>query len=465
MRSGRLLPICCLLAGLVLSGAALNHRALAADWPQWLGAARDGVWRETGLVDKFPAGGPKVLWRVPIGVGYAGPAVAGDRVYVMDLARELDENGQPRRATRQGIQGKERVLCLDVADGHTLWTYDYNCPYTISYPNGPRTTPLIEAGRVYALGAMGDLACLDAADGKAQWSLNLPKAYRAEPPVWGHAAHPLVDGDLLYVLPGGAGSAIVALDKKTGAEVWKALSTEEVGYSPPMIYELDGKRQLIVWLSDALYGLDPATGKELWKHAYPEGVPPQRPSVNIITVRQAGQMLFVSSFYHGPTMLRIDGEGAHVVWKGKSNNPAKPDGVHCMMASPVFVGETGYAVGNQGELRAFKTDTGEPLWQTYAPIVGKRADGANAFLVPQGDRYVVCNDQGELILAQLSAAEYKELDRAKILDPVTFARGRDVVWSHPAFALRSVFARNDKEMVRVSLAAEEVAKDSAKQSG
>lgn len=154
-----------------------------------------------------------------------------------------------------------------------------------------------------------------------------------------------------------------------------------------------------------------------------------------------------------------------MVWKGKSNNPAKPDGVHCMMATPVFASETGYAVGNQGELRAFKADTGEQLWQTYAPIVGKRADGGNAFLVPQGDRYVVCNDQGELILAELSTAEYKEIDRAKILDPLSFARGRDVVWSHPAFAQKSVFARNDKELVRVSLAGEEAAKDAAKQSG
>ncbi len=194
----------------------------------------------------------------------------------MDLERELDENGQPRRATRQGVPGHERVLCLDAADGKVLWKHDYDCPYTISYPNGPRTTPVVESETVYTLGAMGDLLCLSTTDGQVRWSKKLTEAYKTDPPVWGYASHLLVDGELLYTLAGGEGSAIVALNKQTGKEVWRALSSQEVGYSPPMIYELAGKRQLVVWLSEAIYGLDPTTGKELWKVDYPQGVPVQR---------------------------------------------------------------------------------------------------------------------------------------------------------------------------------------------
>ena len=343
-------------------------------------------------------------------------------------------------------------MCLSAADGTIRWKYEYDCPYTISYPGGPRTTPLVDGQKVYTLGAMGDLACLDVADGKLRWTTNLVERDKHEVPVWGHAAHPLVDGDLLYTLAGGEGSAVVALNKHTGEEVWRALSSEEVGYSPPMIYEVGGRRQLIIWLSDAIYGLEPATGKEIWKQDYPVDVPVQRPSVNIITIKQIDGMFFLSTFYHGPMMLRPEGDKTSIVWKGKSNNPARQDGAHSVMASPVFKDGYGYAVGNQGDLRCFKADTGKEQWQTFAAVTGKKADCGTVFLVPQGDRYVLFNDQGDLIFANLSPEGYRELDRAHILDPVGFARGRDVVWSHPAFANRSVFARNDKEIICVSLA-------------
>jgi outer membrane protein assembly factor BamB len=428
---------------------------ITKDWPQWLGPDRQGVWEETGIAEKLPEQGPPVVWRVPVGIGYSGPAVADNRVFLTDRQQPTDEGGKPRRATRKGIPGNERILCLDARSGKTLWEHAYDCPYRISYPYGPRTTPLVHDERVYALGAMGDLLCLNAADGKLQWSKNVLEAYQQEPPAWGCAAHPLIDGQLLYCLVGGKGSAVVALNKDTGEQAWKALDTEEVGYSPPMIYELAGRRQLVVWLSEAIYGLDPASGKQLWKQDYPVEVPVQRPAVNIITVRKIGdEMLFVSSFYHGPMMIKVAAEGASVVWKGKSNNPVRPDGAHCVMGSPVFKDGYGYAVGNQGELRCFKQETGEQLWQTFDAVAGKKADCGTVFIVPQGDRYVMLNDQGDLIFAQLSPEGYKELDRAHILDPVGFARGRDIVWSHPAFSNRAVFARNDKELVCVSLAEE-----------
>jgi outer membrane protein assembly factor BamB len=375
----------------------------------------------------------------------------------MDRHRPLGPDGKPLRATRAGHPGNERIVCLDAKSGKVVWQYSYECPYTVSYPAGPRTTPLVRDGRVWTLGAMGDLFCLDADTGKVNWSKNLAKAYNVDtPPVWGYAASPLLDGNTLYCLAGGDGAAIVALNKDTGEEIWKALKTEEVGYSPPMIYKAAGVRQLIVWLSESLNALDPATGKLLWTVQYPEGRAPQRPAVNIIPVKRNGDYLFISTFYHGPMMVKLhsDKPGASVVWKGKSNDPEKPDGMHLLMAGPILKDGYVYGVSAMGELMCQTEEKGEKVWESLGAVGGKKADCGTAFIVPQGDRYVLFNDKGELILANLSPQGYKEIDRARILEPVQSARGRHVVWSHPAFAHRCVFARNDKEIVCVSLAAD-----------
>jgi outer membrane protein assembly factor BamB len=440
---------------LLLAALAGAPAAWADDWPQWLGPQRDGVWRETGLVAKFPPGGPKELWRVPIGTGYSGPAVVGDRVYVMDRQQPHGPDGKPLRATRTGIPGSERILCLDARDGKLIWKHEYDCPYKISFPSGPRTTPLVHQGRVYTLGAMGDLCCLDAATGAVRWAKSFGKEYKTDPPAWGWSASPLLDGDLLYCLVGGEGSAVVAFHTDTGREVWKALTTSEICYSPPMICEAGGKRQLIIWHSDSINSLDPATGKVYWTQAYPTSGEPQRPAVNIATVRCVGDRLFLSSYYHGPLMLKLDADkpAATVLWKDTTKNLNRPEGLHSLMASPVL--KDGYIYGTcaNGELRCIEAATGKQLWETYAATGGKKAEYGTAFLVPQGDRNVIFNDQGDLILAELTPQGYHEIDRAHILDPVEGARGRSVVWSHPAFARRCVFARNNKEMVCLSLAA------------
>src|SRR5438552_3861536 len=129
----------------VASSAAPNQEA-ADDWPQWLGPKRDGVWRETGILDQFPKDGPKIVWRTPIAGGYSGPAVAGDRVYVTDrmLAEGVKNPDNP--FSQEKVVGKERVHCLDAKDGIILWSHEYDCPYRISYPAGPRTTPLVSDG-------------------------------------------------------------------------------------------------------------------------------------------------------------------------------------------------------------------------------------------------------------------------------------------------------------------------------
>jgi outer membrane protein assembly factor BamB len=442
--------------GVVLAGTLGAAVGRADDWPQWLGPQRDGIWRESDLLAKFPQGGPKVRWRAPLGTGYSGPAVVGDRVYVMDRERAKDADGKPKPPTRDGIPGTERLLCLSATDGKLIWKDEYDCLYTISYPTGPRTTPLIRDGWVYSLGAMGDLRCLDAATGKPRWTKNLVKEYELDgPQVWGYAAHPLLVGDLLYCLVGGKGSAVVAFHKDTGKEVWKALDTQETGYSPPVLIKAGGTEQLIIWLSESINGLDPKTGGVYWTQAYPEKQPPQRPAVNIATVRQDGDLLFLSTYYHGPMMLKLaaDKPAASVLWRGKSNNPAKPDGIHALMASPVIKGGHIYGVSADGSLHCVEAQTGKDLWSTFDATGGEASDCGTAFLVPQGDRFIVYNDHGDLILAELTPKGYHEIDRAHILEPAEFSRMRHVVWSHPAFAHRCVFARNEKEIICVSMAA------------
>jgi outer membrane protein assembly factor BamB len=163
-----------LLLVLCAAGFAPAAPAGASEWGQWLGPKRDAVWDEKGLLTQFPKDGPKVVWRQPIAAGYAGPAVVGGKLYVMDReATKIDPANPPAKGT---LPGNERVLCLNAADGKTLWTHTYDCPYVkVSYPSGPRTTPVIDGDRLFTLGTMGDLLCLNAADGKVVWSKNFVK--------------------------------------------------------------------------------------------------------------------------------------------------------------------------------------------------------------------------------------------------------------------------------------------------
>ncbi len=192
---------------------------------------------------------------------------------------------------RGSVARSERVLCLDAADGSVLWTHEYECAYTVSYPSGPRTTPVVADGKVYTLGAEGHLVCLNAADGEVQWSRKLKEDYNVQSPVWGFAASPLLDGDRLICLVGGPTSLVVAFRKDSGKEIWRALSANDPGYCPPMIYEAGGKRQLIIWHPAAIHSLNPETGEVYWSEPFEV-----RSGLTIPTPRKSGNLLFVTSF-------------------------------------------------------------------------------------------------------------------------------------------------------------------------
>jgi len=458
----RFLPLRLSLIALfaLLATTAAIH---ADDWPQWLGPQRDGVWREKDLLDKFPAKGPKIRWRAPVAQGYSGPAVADGRVYLTDWVVEPTAKKPKSGFDRLTLPGKERVLCLDEATGKLLWEHSYNCPYTVNYPGGPRTTPVVADGKVYTVGTMGDLVCLDVKSGKPLWSKNFPRDYQLEVPQWGCAGSPLLDGDRLICLVGGEGSVAVAFHKDTGKEIWRALSAREPGYAPPVIYTAGGKRQLIVWSPEAVNSLDPETGKVYWSQPFGKapiggGRKMVKAALSIPMPRKSGDLLFITAFYDGPLMLKFakDAPGASVVWRGKGRGemPDDTDGLHSIMPTPVIKDGYIYGVCSYGELRCLKADTGERIWETHKATVGKSLRWGNAFLVEHEDRFILFNELGDLIIAKLSPKGYEEISRANILEPtnrLATPAGRRVIWSHPAFANRCVFARNDRELVCVSL--------------
>lgn len=423
----------------------------ADDWPQWLGPQRDSVWRETGILEKFPAAGPKVRWRVPVNAGYTGPAVANGRVYLTDRKADAAAPKTRKAFDRGEIPGNERVLCLNEADGTVLWEHTYDCPYTVSYAAGPRATPLVSGGKVYTLGTEGNLLCLDAEKGTLLWSRDFKKDFGARTPVWGFSAHPLLDGNKLICLVGGPGSVAVAFDKDTGKELWRSLSAREPGYCPPTLVTAGGTRQLIIWHPQAVNSLDPETGKVFWSDPWEI-----RSGLSIPTPRQSGDLLLLSSFYTSSHCYRLDSNKpeATLLWEGKSFSEKNTQTLHSLMSTPFIEDGHIYGVCSYGELRCLKLETAERLWETFAATTGSPVRWGNAFLIKQGDRFFLSNEQGDLIIAKLTPKGYEEISRAHLLDPTNTDPRRSVVWSHPAFANKSVYARNDREIVCVSLAAE-----------
>ncbi len=435
----KLLPLAASLV-LLLTPAVLQ----ADDWPQWLGAKGDSHWNETGLMAKFPAAGPVVKWRVPVRWGYSGPAVAGGKVFIMDYdITEGTPDANPGGRTK--IQGKERVRCFESATGKELWTHAYDAPYELSFPAGPRCTPTVDGDFVYSLGAEGMLTCLSIADGKLLWEMDLKKSYQVSSPIWGFASHPLVVGDLLIVKPGGDGTTVVALDKKSGKEVWRALTSKEPGYAPAVLINHGGKEQIILSHGEALNSLDPLTGKVYWTVPF---VPSY--GMAIMAPRLAGDFLVMGGMGKKSIGLKLkaDQTTPEIAWEGTPKTGLSPKN-----STPVVDGGLVFGCDADGELRCFDPATGTRIWTTTA-VLGSTPGSGTFFAVKASPHWVLFNELGELILADLTREGYNETGRAKILEPTSPGMGRKVVWTHPAFAEKSVFVRNDVELVCVSLAAE-----------
>lgn len=410
------------------------------DWPRWRGPAADGVWRETGIVASFSAPRLEPVWRVPVGPGYSGPTVAAGRVFVTDRQTKPEQ--------------VERVLCFAADTGAPLWTHRYDCVYrNIGYEAGPRASVTVDGDRVYALGAMGHLHCLAAADGRVVWQRDLATDYAVAMPIWGIAGAPLVDGDRLVVhLGGGDGACVVALDKATGREIWRALP-DRGQYTAPILVERGGRRVLVVWTGDSVAGLAPESGAVLWQIPFK----PRNMPIGVATPVVSGDRLFLTSFYDGSMMLRLgpDAASAEVLWHRVGASERQTDALHSIIGTPLFLGDHVYGVDSYGELRCLDAATGARVWEDLTATPKARWSTIHVVRQADTDTVWMFNERGELIIARLTPQGFQPVSRTTILEPTTdqLPQRGGVCWSHPAFANRHVFARNDKELVCVSLAA------------
>jgi outer membrane protein assembly factor BamB len=376
--------------------------------------------------------------------------VAQGRVYVTDRRLPETATASSDPFQRNPISGGERVLCLNETDGKLLWQHQYDCTYTISYPAGPRVAPLVNDGKVFSLGAEGNLLCLDGENGKELWSHDFRKEFNTKTPMWGFAGHPIIDGDKIICLVGGAGSTLVAFNRNTGKEAWRALTAEEPGYSSPTICEAGGKKQLILWEPEAANSVDPETGHTYWAVPFKS-----RSGLTVSTPRKMGDLLFFTSFYNGSLMVRLDSAQptATTVWQTIGGNEKETTHLNSILCTPFLDGGYVYGVCSYGQLRCLNAQTGERVWETLAATTtGEPVRWANAFIVKNADRFFLFNERGDLIIARLSPKGYDEISRTHLLDPANKDPGRSVVWSHPAFANRRIYARNDREIVCAGLA-------------
>jgi outer membrane protein assembly factor BamB len=371
--------------------------------------------------------------------------VVGGRVFVADF--------QPKRRPH----GVERALAFEEGTGRRLWSREWPADYTglaDTYATGPRATPSVDGERVYFFGAKGRLLCLRVSDGTVVWQHDLVREYGTEVPVWGMTAAPLVDGPRLIVLAGAAGdSKVMAFDKLTGAVLWRALSSNfEPGYSAPILIQAGGKPQLIQWHPQGVSSLDPATGRLYWELPFSTQM-----GSAIAAPAWSGLRLMITSFFDGSMMMGLDDAkpGARMLWRGQSKSETRPDGLHGLIATPFIDGDYVYGVCAYGQLRCLNASTGQQVWETLE-VTRERARWAAAHLVRHDGRYFISNDRGELILARLSPQGYAESGRTRLIEPTTDPGNRReaglVNWTHPAYANRHIVTRNDRELIRASLA-------------
>ena len=434
--------ICVTITLVVIASATTVY---AQDWPQWRGENRDGVWDEEGLDREFAEGELTTLWRQPISAGYSGPTVADGRVFLMDRVVE------PKQI--------ERVLCFEEATGKPLWVRQYDATYVkVGYVAGPRASVTVDGDLVYSLGTMGNLMCLTAAEGRAEWTCDLDERYGISVsdrmPIWGIAASPIIHDDLVIVHCGGDnGASIVGLDKLTGEERWRA-SEDRAQYSAPIIQKFGDTDVLICWTGDNIVGLDPLTGKIHWE------VPmtPRNMPIGVATPIVKDNQVFVTSFYDGSMMIRVadDGMTAEKVWSAVGENERSTRALHSIIGTPVWIDEHIYGVDSYGEFRCLLAADGSRAWTDEEAVVPK-ARWSTVHFVQNGDDTWMFNERGELIVARLSSEGYKEISRAKLIEPTKpqLPRRGGVCWSHPAFANKKVFLRNDEELICVDLAAED----------
>jgi outer membrane protein assembly factor BamB len=413
--------------GVALAGMAAGVRGAApADWLQWGGAERNFMPQAAGLAASWPAGGPKRLWTRALGEGHSAILAENQRIYTM--YRPLGMMSAVRRSQ------EEVVAALDAATGKTVWEFKYSAPVDgldFSQGAGPHSTPLIVGNRLYATSTRKELFALDKATGARIWSHDFMKEYNASSPDRGYTCSPLLYNGTIIVSVGGPGQAIAAFNQQTGALVWKA---GDFAPSPasPILIEVDGQQQLVLFGGDKVAGLDPASGRTLWSHPHRTDY-----GLNISTPvwSPADHLLFVSSAYGtGSRAIELHQAGGRTTATEKwfSNRMR----VH--IGTIVRLGD--YVVGSSGDfgpsfLTAVDLKTGRILWQDRS--------FSRAQLLFADGKLILLDEDGTLGLATVSAQGVKVLARADVLS--------NIAWTPPTLAGTTLYVRDRKNIAAFNL--------------
>ncbi len=395
-------------SGVVCLAVAVSVRAgEGADWPQYRGPNRDGKSTETGLARSWGAEGPREVWRVPIGAGFSGVSVVGDRLYTMDSDGET-----------------EYALGLDAGTGETLWRVPIGPIFKDGNGDGPRAAPTVEGDRVYVLGSRGHLAALEQASGKVVWGVEYAEAFDSELPIWAFTSAPLVEGELLIMEVGGTGErAVAAFDKSSGEVRWTAQGAT-IAYSSPVALDLGGRRQLVFLLKEKVVALD-RDGGEIWsfpwasdggiKPALPVFLPPDR-------------ILVGASYDIGAVLVRVDASGssAEEIWSSRF--------MRTHINTAIALGDHVYGF-DTGTLRCLDAATGERGW-------AKRGLGKGSLIYADG-MFIILSERGKLVLAEATPERYRELAAHPVLE------GR--CWTAPSLSNRRLYLRNHTELVGLDL--------------
>lgn len=382
---------------------------LAADWPQHLGPTRDGHSPETKLLHEWPKDGPKQIWTANVGVGWSGPVGVGGKVLL-----------------HHRVGDDEVLQCWSAADGKDVWKYSVVTGYTDDYfpaDDGPRATPAVVGNHVFTLGAEGKLSCVALDDGKRVWDRDLSKDYPFKKGYFGVASSPLVDDERVYINVGSAGAGVVAFDRKSGKEIWKA-TDDEASYSSPVLATLAGKPALVCFTRAGLLVLEPATGKQ--QHAMPFRARIQA-SVNAATPLVSGDRVFLTSSYNTGAILLDAKDNWKPIWKNDESLSSHYN-------TPVKVGDFLYGVdGRQesgAELRCVEWATGTVRWT-------KRGFRCASLIAADGLLIAVV-ETGEIVLFEATEAGSREKGRfAALTKPVRAA---------PALSDGRLFARDGKKL-------------------
>ena len=385
----------------VLCLVLLCTTVAAADWPQWRGPNRDGISTDTGLLQAWPNGGPRQIWKAQgLGEGYSSFAVVGNRLYT------------------QGQQAKtEFVLAIDTATGKPLWKTATSRRADNDKGNGPRGTPTVDGNRLYAIAAEGVLVCLDADTGKQIWSADFARNFGGRNPRWLYSESPLIEGDYVIVAPGGSGAAIVALNKNTGAVVWKTQS-DAAGYSSVVPFDAGGVRGLTVLTAQAAVGVNAKNGALLWRY---DKVANR--VANIATPIVSRGHVFVSTDYGtGCALLKLTAEGGSV----RASEVYFNRQMRNHYTTSVLVGDTLYGFSSE-ILTAMDFMTGALKWRDRS--VGK----GNCIYADQ--RLYCMGENGTVGLIEPSPAAYKEVSRFHI------PSGAFPTWTPPVVADGRLYLR------------------------